>query len=266
MQCLTGQERNNSFYRSILRKLNKSGIPFLVGGACMLEHIAGIVRPTKDLDLHVKQEDVERMFAILDAAGYRTEITFSHWLGKIFQGETFVDVIFSSGNGVCKVDDEWFEHADEGKVWGVPVRFCAPEEAIWSKAFVMERERYDGADVAHLLLACAERMDWHRLLRRFGPHWRVLLSHLILFEFIYPVKRHLVPDWLWRDLWEQMRGERNEPPIDNRLCQGTLLSRTQYLHDVERGRYRDARLGPHGSMTAEEVAQWTPPALEDCGL
>src|SRR5688572_19304307 len=137
MQCLTGQTQSNSFYRTILRKLNKSNIPFLVGGACMMEHIAKIVRPTKDFDLHVKQKDIEPMFATLEAAGYRTQITFSHWLGKVFQGETFVDVIFSSGNGVCTVDDEWFEHAIAGQVWGMPVKFCAPEEAIWSKAFVM---------------------------------------------------------------------------------------------------------------------------------
>jgi hypothetical protein len=58
------------------------------------------------------------------------------------------------------------------------------EETIWSKAFVMERERYDGADIAHLLRASAERLDWHRLLERFDAHWPVLLSHLILFGFI----------------------------------------------------------------------------------
>ena len=31
----------------------------------------------------------------------------------------------------------------------------APEKIILTKAFVMERERYDGADIAHLLLHCA---------------------------------------------------------------------------------------------------------------
>jgi hypothetical protein len=33
------------------------------------------------------------------------------------------------------------------------------EEVIWSKAFVTERERYDGADIMHVLLACAETLD-----------------------------------------------------------------------------------------------------------
>jgi hypothetical protein len=41
--------------------------------------------------------------------------------------------------------------------YDVPVIFCPPEEMIWSKAFVMERERYDGAD-ARILFVRARRV------------------------------------------------------------------------------------------------------------
>ena len=34
------------------------------------------------------------------------------------------------------------------------------EESLWCKAFVMERERFDGADVAHIILAYGDRLDW----------------------------------------------------------------------------------------------------------
>ena len=64
-------------------------------------------------------------------------------------------------------------------VLDVPVRLIPPEEMIWSKSFVRERERYDGADVAHVLRACADTLDWPRLVRRFDAHWRVLLHHLV---------------------------------------------------------------------------------------
>ena len=37
-----------------------------------------------------------------------------------------------------------------------PARLVPAEEIIWTKAFIMERERYDGADVAHILRACAD--------------------------------------------------------------------------------------------------------------
>jgi hypothetical protein len=41
------------------------------------------------------------------------------------------------------------------------------------------------------------------------------------------------------------------------VCAGTLLSREQYLHDVEQLGYVDGRLTPASTMTAEDVAVWT---------
>jgi hypothetical protein len=262
MECLTEQTKVNEFYCSVLQTLNHNELPYLVGGACMLEGLTGIVRPTKDFDLHVRKEDLQEIFATLDRAGYQTEMTFSHWLGKVFQGGHSIDVIFSSGNGVCKVDDEWFAHAISGQVLGVAVKFCAPEEAIWSKAFIMERERFDGADVAHLLFARAESMDWERLLRRFGPYWHVLLYHLVAFGFIYPARAHLVPDWLLQELWSRWRAERADK-ADDPTCRGTLLSRTQYLYDVTAGGLEDARLQTPGAMTPEEIERWTQRAIQN---
>ena len=49
-------------------------------------------------------------------AGYEADLVFSHWLAKIRSPSGFVDVIFSSGNGVAVVDDGWFEHATEREV------------------------------------------------------------------------------------------------------------------------------------------------------
>jgi hypothetical protein len=45
------------------------------------------------------------------------------------------------------------------------------------------------------------------------------------------------------------------------VCGGTLLSREQYLHDIEQLGYRDARLMPIGDMTADEIAAWTEATL-----
>ena len=46
------------------------------------------------------------------------------------------------------------------------------------------------------------------------------------------------------------------------VCRGTLLSREQYLVDVEKWGYRDARLSPGGTMTTEEIKEWTAPVIE----
>lgn len=245
-----------SFYRAALDALVAARREFLVGGAFALERHTGILRYTKDFDIFVRPCDLDRTLDALSKAGYHAEVPFPHWLAKIFHREHFIDVIYGSGNGIVGIDDEWFEHAVQGEVIGLSVRLVPVEEMIWSKAFIMERERYDGADVAHLLRFCGERLDWPRLLTRFGPHWRVLLAHLVLFGFIYPGLRDIIPRWVLDELVGRLRAEMSGPIPTEKLCQGTLLSRQQYLSALDEG-FIDARLMPRGRMTPEETAHWT---------
>ncbi|HWP59408.1 MAG TPA: nucleotidyltransferase [Candidatus Acidoferrales bacterium] len=245
------------FYRAVMQRLSAAGIPFLVGGSVALSQYMRLGRPSKDLDLFAMREHTDALLAEAEQAGYRTEITSRHWLAKIYdRDDNFIDVVFNSGNGICVVDASWFEHGVPGAALGLEVKFCAPEELIWSKAYIMERERYDGADINHLVRACGSTIDWRRLLTRFGPHWPVLLSHLVLFLFVYPSERAAIPDWLLADLLERTRVEAKKISADA-VCNGTLLSRSQYRIDVESWGYRDARLPPSGGMSAKEAASWT---------
>jgi hypothetical protein len=245
------------FYVRLLQMLQQHRLPFLIGGAYGYAHFTGIRRPTKDLDIFVRQSDWDQLAQIAGDAGYRAELAYPHWLGKIHGECGYVDVIFNSGNGISPVDDSWFEFAPQAQVLGLTVQVVPVEEKVWTKAFIMERERFDGADVAHLIHACASRMDWARLLERFGPHWRVLLSHLVLFGFIYPSDRSLVPKWLMDELIGYLHAETHSVPPRGGHCAGTLLSREQYLLDVAQKGYEDVRLGPHSTMTHDDVAGWT---------
>lgn len=237
-----------------MRVLQHERVPFLVGGAFALRIHTGIVRDTKDFDLMLRAEDLPMALKAFHRAGFRAGIVFSHWLAKVHWGECFVDVIFNSGNGLCPVDDEWFSYATLESVWECEVSICPPEEMIWQKAFIMERERYDGADVAHLLSSCGPKLDWDRLIRRFGPDWPVLLAHLILFEFIYPKDREVLP----RELLQKLIARHQEPSRgEPGLCQGTLLSRSQYLDDVERAGWKDARRHDRCRISDEEIQTWT---------
>jgi Uncharacterised nucleotidyltransferase len=253
-----------AFYRGSMAALEQQAIPFMVGGAYAFAHYTGIVRHTKDFDLFIHPRDLEGALATLAAAGYPVERNFPHWLGKARCGDHYVDLIYGSGNGLTPVDDEWFIHSRPAEVMGMPVRLCPPEEMLWSKAFIMERERFDGADVAHLLHGCAEELDWQRLLRRFGEHWRVLLSHLILFGYIYPAATARIPAPVTANLVKRLHRDSDDPDAAvEALCRGTVLSRAQYLFDLENHGYRDARLAPRGNMSREDVAQWTAAIEED---
>ena len=246
--------RIRNFYLHAMSLLDEADIPYLVGGAYSLAYHAGIVRHTKDLDLFIKRADFDRIAEVMRGGGYLTELVFPHWLGKTFFEDAFVDLIFGSGNGLCPVDDEWFAHAIQGEALGQPARLVPAEEIIWTKAFVQERERFDGADIAHVLLARGPQLDWDRLVRRFGPHHRVLLAHLLLFGYIYPSQRHCVPQDVVEHLLARVR---DEPATEQPLCRGTLISRQQYLPDIRERGLIDARQHPVGPLSREDIERWT---------
>lgn len=247
-----------AFYQDVVRRLTQEGVPFVVGGAYAFAHFTGIHRDTKDLDLFLKRSDVTRVLSMFEALGYRGEMTFPHWLAKVhFDAEhDFVDLIFNSGNGVAAVDDAYFLNASEDVMFELPVKVCPMEEMIWTKAFVMERERYDGADIAHLLHVRGADIDWQRLMRRFGPHWRLLLNHLILLGYIYPNEKLGVPAWVMNDLLARFQGESRVRTTGEPVCGGTLVSREQFLVDVNSWGYVDGRLAA-GAMSEEEIEAWT---------
>jgi hypothetical protein len=237
--------------------LEDASVEFLVGGAFALRAHTGIERDTKDFDLMLRPHDVERALKACREAGFRADYAFSHWLAKVHFGEHFIDLIYRAGNGLCEVDDGWFAESREAEVLGRALRLCPPEEMIWQKAYIMERERYDGADVLHLLRSAASTLDWTRLIDRFGEDWRVLLSHLVLFGYVYPRERQNIPASLFDRLLSQLRDELVVSRNGDAVCRGTLLSRAQYLHDVDRWGYRDARLDERNRMTSQEILAWT---------
>ena len=225
--------------RQALEALQADRVSFVVAGAYAMREYTGIYRDTKDLDLFCRRSDCQRVLDSLTRVGFRVELTDPLWLAKGFaeDGE-FVDVIFSSGNGVAEVDESWFARARWGTVLGVRAPLAPPEDIIWSKAYVMERERYDGADVQHLVRSCGATLDWRYLLRRMRSHPEVLLAHLLLFRFSFPGDHDKVPEWVLDELLEAIR---LPPPVSHqRVCRGTLLSAVQYEHDLREG-LEDAR-------------------------
>jgi hypothetical protein len=249
------------FYLWALDTLDEAGVRYVVAGAYALAYHAGIFRHTKDLDLFVRRQDVPVALAALESAGgCRGEWTHPHWLAKAYarDADAFLDFIFRSANGMCPVDDAWLDNACPGDVLGRPTPLCPAEEMIWSKSWVQARERFDGADIAHLIQARGHKMDWRRLIDRFAggknDGERVLLAHLITFGFIYPAEKDKVPQWVIDELMTLIR---REPLANGKVCRGTMLSWDQYLPDVTERGYADARVQPYGALTQDEVDRWT---------
>lgn len=237
-----------------LRALSKARVPFLVAGAYAYFEYTGTRRETKDLDLCLLESDLARAFDALEGAGFHTELLDPRWLGKAYVGDQYVDLIFSSGNGVTRVDELWFLYAKRAVILGQGCKLVPVEEMIWSKAFVNERERYDGADVNHLIYACGAEVDWARLIDRFASNWEVLFAHLVLYRFAYPSARSKIPSWVIDELCARIQGERDDHP--ERICRGHLIS-GQYQGDYDlRGFVREhAALGKLAEATPPNVAR-----------
>ena len=250
-------EPTRQFYLRALDIMDHSGVRYCVAGAYALAAHAGIVRHTKDLDIFLRREDLPEATAAFERTGLRIEWTHPHWLAKAVGDDppgAFIDLIFRAAAGLWEVDAEWLDHAVPGPVVGRTAPLCPPEELIWSKAMVMERHRFDGADIAHVLHARGATLDWKRLLRRATGHEGILLGHLSFYHYIYPCESNHVPGWVMAELFRRVT---ENPPASQPLCRGTLLSWEQYLPDVNERGLIDGRLQPHGRLTADEIARWT---------
>lgn len=226
------------FYGHLLELLLSHNIPFMIGGTYAFVAYIGIARPTKDMDIFCKVDDYPEMLRLAAKEGYETEIQDELWLAKIHKGDYTVDLVFAEKNGLEKVDDNWYKRARQGEVFGHQVKLMPIEEMIRSKAYIQNRERYDGADVIHLLLQYGKTMDWHLLQDKMEPNWEVLFAHLINFSFVYPNEIHLIPEWLIAEYSKRLQEKFNKPVEQNdRVTRGLLIS-WNYRIAVEKWGYR----------------------------
>jgi hypothetical protein len=229
-----------AFYSEVLQGMAQSQIPFLVSGTYALAAYTGIDRPTKDVDVFAKTGDALKMLHYFKERGFDVEIVDERWLYRITRGGLFVDVITNMPTVTTHVTDEWFVDAPEADLFGAKVLLVPPTQFIWSKIFVQDHHRYDGADVAHMILKRHAEIDWRRLLSHMELYWEVLLMALLNFRFIYPSERHCVPRWLMNELLERLQDQAEMKGPGKKVCRGRVFSPRDYAVDVDRWGFSDA--------------------------
>ena len=240
---------SHAFYAEAICELTASGTPFLLAGTYALSAYTGITRETKDLDIFCKPGDFPRILALFKERGCAIAVEDERWLGKVFHGKHFFDVIFGSSNGAMPIGEAWFEHSRNVELFGVTVRIVGPTELVLSKAFIQQRHRYDGADIAHVLLKARDQIDWARLLGYLETYWEVLLMHLLNFRWIYPTERDAIPAWLLDELMDRLAKQRQLPPPQMKVCRGRMFSSIDYDIDVKEWGFAD--VGGEGEWRSE---------------
>lgn len=225
-------KKQETFFRDVLTILEEKRVPFAVAGAFALQHHSGICRETKDLDIFLPAKETPRALAGLQQHGFKCEVTDPVWLAKAYRDNYFIDLITGMSNAVIVVDDSWIEHAHPAPVFEVETRLLAPEEVLVSKLFVIRRERFDGADIAHIIYATRGKLDWERILDHVGEHWEILLWALLLFRYVYPGNSDYVPAKLWHDLLDRTSQSISRPDPSQEF-RGSLVDDCMFAIDVE---------------------------------
>jgi hypothetical protein len=224
-------EEQVGLFRDVLEALERRGVPYAVSGAFALRQHTGICRQTKDLDLFVTAASCAATLACLREEGMECEVTDPVWLAKAKRGEYFVDLITGMSNGLIVVEDSWIERAQPAMVYGVTTRVLAPEELVASKIFLARRERFDGADIAHVIYGTYGSFDWRREMELVGEHWEMLLWSLVLFRYVYPAQSHYVPAEIWCELLRRFDGEIRNPNPEAKF-RGSVIDDNMFAIDV----------------------------------
>src|SRR5256885_1601344 len=220
-----------SLYRDVLTAMNEHGIPYAVAGAFALRKYTGIWRVTKDLDLFMKAADVPAALDHLCKQGFRCETLDPVWLSKAHRGEYFVDLISGMSNGVIMVDDSWMKRTQPAVIAGAQSQIISAEDLIASKLFVLRRERFDGADIAHIIYRTKGQLEWERILQLACEHWELVFFALVLFRYVYPAHTDYVPAPLWQDLLSRyMHLVQHSDP--HALFRGSLVDENIFSIDV----------------------------------
>jgi hypothetical protein len=225
-------EKQQTLFREVLTLLEEKHVPYAVSGAFALQQHTGICRYTKDLDIFLTPENVRVALEHLHSRGFECEVRDPVWLAKAHRDGFFVDLITGMSNAAIVLDDSWVRRARPAVIHGVQTRVLAPEELLSSKLFVTRRERFDGADIAHVIYGTRGKLDWARVLQLAGDHWEILLWALLLFRYVYPAQTHYVPRAIWQDLLRHF-SEAISQHDPNAQFRGSLVDDNMFAIDVK---------------------------------
>jgi hypothetical protein len=197
-------DEQGEIYRRVINEARAQELNFALGGGFAINAYTGLQRGAKDLDMYVLPSARRRLVDILSRVGMKDYYEQSpydrNWIYRGYAGAAIVDVIWAMANQVAEVDEAWLTRGDEMEVDGKQLRLLPPEELLWTKIYVIQRDRCDWPDLLNLLYSRGETMNWEHLLKRLGKDTALLTSVLTLFVWLCPGRARTFPDWLWKRL------------------------------------------------------------------
>jgi hypothetical protein len=193
-------------YERVISTARQRGISFVLGGGLAFSHYANRWRNTKDIDLYVSPDQRHALIDVVKSTGlvdlFDAQPYDREWIYRSHNGKgIIVDIIWQMANYRAQVDSDWLTRGDEIQIRGVTLRLLPPEELMWAKLYILQRDRCDWGDLLNILYNRANTLDWPHFLRRIGEDKPVLAALLEVFSWACPEKAwELVPADVWKQL------------------------------------------------------------------
>jgi hypothetical protein len=153
------------------------------------------------------------------------------WIYRATRGGAIVDVIWAMANHSAVVDVDWLS-GPVADFWGERIRVVPPEEMLWAKLYVLQRDRCDWPDVLNLIDAQLEGLQWARLLGRLGNDIPLLGGVLSIYRWLFPERSVEIPGWVWTAVQNNPEFPISESQITRHRA--ALLDRRPWLREADR--------------------------------
>lgn len=206
-------------YKCVLQRACEAGVSFALGGGLALGAYTGRLRRSKDLDIYIVPNDREFLIRTMSDCGlidyYETTPYDRAWIYRGHRNGVIVDAIWSMANKRAAVDKRWITTGPQVEMFGETFRVVPPEELLWSKLYVLQRDRCDWPDILNLIYATGPTLDWEHLLSRVGEDTPLLKGVLSVFSWVSPERARLLPKSIWKTFGLQV-------PVEVRSSAGSL--------------------------------------------
>jgi hypothetical protein len=191
-------------YKCVLDRLAEEQLPFALGGGLALGVYTEKFRRSKDLDIYIVPEHREQVIRVMSECGlddyFPVKEYVRHWIYRGHRDDVIVDAIWAMANQRAQVDSRWIDGGPMVQMFGQEFHVIPPEELLWSKLYVMQRDRCDWPDIMNLVYAAGPTLDWNHLLRRVAEDRPLLKGVLSVFSWLSPQRAAGIPSRVWEQL------------------------------------------------------------------
>lgn len=187
-------------YARFMAEAARRGIPFAVGGGLAISAYTGCLRNTKDLDLFILEKDSQEAIRITKELGFEEYLEVPYdptWSYRSTQSGYILDFLWRMLNGRSSVTQTWLSEGWELTVRGVGFRLLPVEELIWSKLYIVRRDRSDWPDILGLFYRHGPELEWEHLLQSLEADSLVLGGVVNLFRWLCPGVACRFPEFVW---------------------------------------------------------------------